>query len=261
MRIVLGFGQSRTTLASGYCYDREMTRALERHRAGEVRVIPIIIEPCDWKETPLGHLKALPRDGKPISTWDNEDEAFHNAVTELRRILTQDNEVAHQHASEQNSVPSPSPSGRRYRVKREFDEIDRSQYRNQAFSKIRAFFESEMANIDGNQGLRGLFVDAGEQSFSCTLVNKNRSHGTAIITVNKGVAFQVWEMFHTHFRSTHHSIQLTVFFTIEADEYELYLTSLMTGLFDERHQRLTPEDAAKIIWRDFLEQAGVSYDC
>lgn len=47
---------------------------------------------------------------------------------------------------------------------------------------------------------------------------------------------------------------------IEADEYELYLTSIMPGLFDERRRRLTPEDVAKLIWRDFLEQAGVEYD-
>ena len=49
-------------------------------------------------------------------------------------------------------------------------------------------------------------------------------------------------------------------FSIEADEYELFLTPILASQFDERHQRLTPEDAAKIIWRDFLEQAGVSYN-
>src|SRR2546428_6575835 len=32
-------------LASDYCYDREMTRALERHQHGAVRVIPIILRP------------------------------------------------------------------------------------------------------------------------------------------------------------------------------------------------------------------------
>src|SRR5690349_5863095 len=35
-------------LASDYCYDKEMTRALERHKQGEARVIPIILRPCDW---------------------------------------------------------------------------------------------------------------------------------------------------------------------------------------------------------------------
>ena len=249
-------------LASGYCYDREMTRALERHHAGEVRVVPIIIEPCEWKETPLGRLKALPPDGKPVSTWENENEAFFDVVTELRRILTQDNqdnEAVYKPTSEQNSAPPPA--GPRYRVKREFDEIDRSQFRDQAFSKIRSFFEAEMANIDGNQGLRGLFVDAGEQNFNCTLVNKNRSHGTAKITVNKGGGSAgIGDISYTYSEYSPPNSANGIF-SIEADEYELHLTRILSGLFEERHQHLTPEDAAKIIWRDFLEQAGVSYDC
>ena len=249
-------------LASGYCYEREMTRALERHHAGEVRVVAIIIEPCDWKETPLGNLKALPYDGKPVSTWENENEAYLNVVTELRRILSQDkqdNEVAYIPPSEQNSAPRPTD--RRYRVKREFDEIDRSQFRNEAFSKIRTFFESEMANIDGNQGLRGLFVDAGKECFSCTLVNKNRPHGTAKITVNKGGGSAGMGDISYTFSEYSPFNSANGIFSIEADEYELHLTRILTGLFEERHRCLTQEDAAKIIWRDFLEQAGVSYDC
>ena len=243
-------------LASGYCYDREMTRALDRHHAGEVRVAPIIIRPCDWKETPLGRLKALPRDGKPVSTWVNEDEAYLDVVTELRRILTQDIEAAYKHTSEQKSAPSQAAPS--YRVKREFDEIDRSLFRDQAFSKIRTFFESEMANIDGHQGLRGLFVDAGEQSFSCTLVNKNRSHSTAKITVTKGGGISSMGDISYTFSEYSPLNSANGILTIEADEYELYLTSLMTAQVDERHRRLTPEDAGKIIWRDFIEQAGVS---
>src|SRR5262249_1606332 len=35
-------------LASGYCYEIEMRRAIERHEADQARVIPIIVRPCDW---------------------------------------------------------------------------------------------------------------------------------------------------------------------------------------------------------------------
>src|SRR5256885_1463819 len=34
-------------LTSDYCYEIEMTQALGRHEAGETRVIPIILRPCD----------------------------------------------------------------------------------------------------------------------------------------------------------------------------------------------------------------------
>jgi internalin A len=38
---------------SDYCYDVELKRAIARHDAGEARVIPIILRPCDWLKTPL----------------------------------------------------------------------------------------------------------------------------------------------------------------------------------------------------------------
>jgi hypothetical protein len=52
---------------SDYCYDVELRRAIARHDAGEARVIPIILRPCDWLKTPFGKLQALPRDGKSVS--------------------------------------------------------------------------------------------------------------------------------------------------------------------------------------------------
>ena len=47
-------------LASNYCYEVEMRRALERHAAGEARVVPVILRPCDWQGTELGRLMATP---------------------------------------------------------------------------------------------------------------------------------------------------------------------------------------------------------
>jgi len=72
-------------LASDYCYDLEMRRALERHEAGEARVIPIVLRPADnlWK-SPFGKLQALPTDGKAVTLWANEDEAFANIARGIR---------------------------------------------------------------------------------------------------------------------------------------------------------------------------------
>jgi len=47
-------------IASEYCYSVEMMRAMERHRAGEAHVIPIILRPTDWKGTPFEQLQVLP---------------------------------------------------------------------------------------------------------------------------------------------------------------------------------------------------------
>src|SRR3954471_1709733 len=39
-------------LASPYCWDVEVRRAMERHEAGTARVIPVILRPVDWHSAP-----------------------------------------------------------------------------------------------------------------------------------------------------------------------------------------------------------------
>jgi len=74
-------------LASDYCYDTEMTRALERHNDGEARVIPIILRAVDWHGSPFSKLQALPTDAKPVTSWPNQDEAFTDVARGIRRVV------------------------------------------------------------------------------------------------------------------------------------------------------------------------------
>jgi tetratricopeptide (TPR) repeat protein len=77
-------------MASQYCYDIEMRRAMERHRAGVAHVIPIILRPVDWKGAPFSQLQALPTDGKPITSWRGPsglDNAFQNATAGIRKVI------------------------------------------------------------------------------------------------------------------------------------------------------------------------------
>ena len=74
-------------LASDYCYDVEVKRALARHEAGEACVIPIILRPVDWKEAPFGKLKPLPIGGKPITRWSNLDDAFLDVAQGIRSAI------------------------------------------------------------------------------------------------------------------------------------------------------------------------------
>ena len=71
-------------VASDYCWSHEMTRALERHDAGEALVIPIILRPVDWDGAPFGRLQALPKDAKPITVWPNRDLAWVDVVRGIR---------------------------------------------------------------------------------------------------------------------------------------------------------------------------------
>ena len=77
-------------LASDYCYDVEMTRALERHDQGEARVIPVILRMVDgWQGAPFGKLQSLPTDGKPVTSWKIRDEAFADVARGIRQAIGQ----------------------------------------------------------------------------------------------------------------------------------------------------------------------------
>src|SRR5262245_8761563 len=64
-------------VASDYCWDIELKRALERHDEGTARVIPVLLRPVDnWRAAPFGKLQAAPTDGRPVTDWTNRDQAF-----------------------------------------------------------------------------------------------------------------------------------------------------------------------------------------
>jgi internalin A len=74
-------------IASDYCYDIEMTRALERHDAGLATVIPVVVRDVDWTDSPLGKLQALPKDGKAVKRWSDRDAAWRNVVDGVKKAV------------------------------------------------------------------------------------------------------------------------------------------------------------------------------
>ena len=73
-------------IASDYCLDIEVNQAMERHRTGNSIVVPVILRPCDWKSMPFGKLQAVPKDARPVTSWENRDEAFVDIATTIRKI-------------------------------------------------------------------------------------------------------------------------------------------------------------------------------
>src|SRR5450759_1885752 len=74
-------------LASDYCYGVEMQRALDRDKASQARVIPIIVRPVNWKGAPFAHLQVLPTDARAITAWNNRDEAWTDVANGIRKVL------------------------------------------------------------------------------------------------------------------------------------------------------------------------------
>jgi hypothetical protein len=76
-------------MASDYIETVEVKEAMARHTRGEVRVIPIILRPVEWTETPYHILQALPKRGKPVTKWTDRDEAFVDIIAGIRESIKQ----------------------------------------------------------------------------------------------------------------------------------------------------------------------------
>ena len=91
-------------LASDYAYSSEMALALKRHQKGETRVIPIILRPTFIENSPFSHLQFLPRNGKPVTSWTDINEAFFEIAAEIKRICDQIRSEIYFSSSEEKSL-------------------------------------------------------------------------------------------------------------------------------------------------------------
>jgi hypothetical protein len=146
-------------IASDYCYEREMMRAMERHEKGDAKVIPVILRPCDWHDLPFGKLAAAPKDGKPITTWANADEAFLDVERAIKGALTALRKNAEPDVLMRRAQPPPPAwvgatsdalAGLRssnLRIKKEFSDLDLDRFRQEGFEFIAKFFENSMQEL------------------------------------------------------------------------------------------------------------------
>jgi hypothetical protein len=192
-------------LASRYCFEVELKRALERHESREARVIPVILEPCDWHASPLSKLLAVPRDGKPVSKYTNANEAYLEVVQAIRAAL-QELEIE----LEPSAVPEPATAnapiiqGARSSnlgIRKEFTAHERDQFLLDGFEFMQRFFEGSLDELmKRNSGLKVRYrlVDAnrftaeiylnGEQATSCTIaISEHRGAGRHSITYSSGI--------------------------------------------------------------------------
>ncbi len=245
-------------LNSRYCYEAEMQKAIAKHDAGEIVVVPIILEPCDWLASPLKRFKAIPRDGKAISEWTNQNTAFLDVVTELRRLVQSIGSAmtpAAKPISGQQSVPS------RYRIKKTFDEIDYQDFRREAYEAIRDYFEKSAREIDGVEGLRGRYQAIDPQGFTCSVANqliKSGREGVAHITVRSSASRHgLGDIYYSHSANAPENTA-NGSFRVDADEYRQFLRGdFFTG--ESRERVWSPQEAAQRLWEDLLERAGISY--
>jgi hypothetical protein len=243
-------------IASDYCYDAEMTQALEMHNSGKARVIPVILHPCDWHSLPFGRLQALPKDGKPISKYPNLHDAFLEVTLGIRAVAKEfDSAIETETATKAGRVEVASPvatiRSSNLRIKKTFTQREKDKFERDAYEYIEKYFENsltelearnsnietEFRRIDADQFTASAYVN-GTDASSCVIRFQGRGGFGGGITYSYGKP--------TNGGGMNESL------SVGDDSHTLYLKAIGFNIRSDRNAQLTLEGAAEAYWEMFM---------
>jgi hypothetical protein len=246
-------------IASNYCYTQEFKEALQRQEAGTIIIVPVIVEPCDWLNTPFSQFKAVPKDGKPVSTWENKNTAFLDVVQNLRKLISMG--VVPGGGKTPNVPKSPTGMSRNYRVQKDFDSIEKMDFVEQTFQEVKELLKRYIDEITQMENVKVRTVKDTKTEMECILVNRNKiaAESQMRITTEKGNSgFSVM-------RSAEGQIgysigmgnQRTRNFSLSVDQYHLFWVDGNYYGSSGKAKELSARDMADLIWNEWLESVGI----
>jgi len=251
-------------LASDYCYNAEMHRALERHKRNEACVIPVILRSCDWHHAPFSTLLVTPTDGRPVSKFSSQDDAFLEVVTAIRRVVSEREPRREGALSPQGygllpNLPTlDAPRSSNLRIRKTFSDHDRDTFSSESFEYVANFFENslnELSNrnsevsshfkrIDANRFAAVIYV-SGEALTECCIFLS----GHASWNVKNGIFYS------SNASSNGNGFNESI--SIVSDGYGLFWQllglSLLGGKQDAK-KLLTQQGAAEYFWNMLISR-------
>ena len=242
-------------IASDYCYEREMKRALEKHERGDARVIPVILRPCDWHDLPFGKLLATPRDGRPITKWPNTDEAFQDVVTAIKgalKHLGQNPQPSTARVTDPGKATSTlPPRTSNLRIKKQFTDLDKDRFRHEGFEYIANFFENSLQElVRRNPDLQQTFrrIDANRFTAAAYRNGEKICRGSASLggstMTSESIEYSMTD------EARHGGMNEAVM--VRADDEMIYFEALGMQSFGTSNERLTFQGAAELFWELFI---------
>lgn len=243
-------------LNSDYCYGVELKRALEKHVEGTAHVLPVIAEVCDWKSSPIGAVKAIPKDGKPLSKYANINEGLLEVVDEIRRISEKRKGSSAKNnpavGTNTGSVSAPAIRTSNLRLKKEFSAADRDRFLFSSFEFMSNFFESSLKELEvRNKGIETMFRSINANVFNCQIYKNGAAASQCQVSLGNGIGRSHQLTYSSQLRENSYNECLSV----GDDGVVLFLSPMMGSLGQKKtDDRLTQEGAAEYFWSMLIER-------
>lgn len=248
---------------SDYCYDIEMKRALEKHKNGESRVIPIILEHCDWHPAPFGNLLALPKDGNPVTEYPNQNKAFTEIAKGIRKVISEtQSESAKSDSTISKSKPQNTSSAQRkdpqrssnLRVKKRFTEKEKDDFLRECFVYIFKFFKNSLEELKNRNSFIDYNLDKlNSQSFTVKLYSEESLINQCKIWQGSDFGSSEAIKFSNSISSTNSFNEI---FSVEDDGYQQFLVPsgiLNINKGQSMDKNLSAKGAAELLWDKLIE--------
>ena len=247
-------------LESDYCYSNEMQKALEMRSHSIAWVIPIILEHCDWKNTPLKNLLACPQDGKPVSDYPNPNKAYNEIVQDIRGVIDEISEKlpkTKKAASKESSITPVSKSkpvvvdnirSSNLRVKRKFTDYEKDTFKQNAFEYIAKYFNNSLEELkQRNPDIKYIF-DKEANRFYATIYRSGSEIASCLI-INRVGSVSWGGITYSHNKN---DSGINSSLNVEDDGYSLFLVPMlgMTG----NEEKLSEKGAADYYWSMLIER-------
>jgi len=247
-------------LESDYCYSNEMQKALEMRRQCSAWIIPIILEHCDWKNTPLKDLLVCPQDGKPVSDYPNPNKAYTEVVQEIRRVIGEISEKqpeSQKYTSKEGYMTSESKSkpvvvdnirSGNLRVKRKFTDYEKDTFKRKTFEYIAKYFRNSLEEIkQRNPDIKYMFDKEANKFYST--IYRSGSEIASCLIINR-VGSDSWGGITFSYNKDDSGINSSL--NVEDDGYSLFLIPMlgMTG----NEGKLSEKGAAEFYWSMLMER-------
>lgn len=239
-------------LASNYCYDVEVRRAMERHEEGSARVIAVILRPCEWRQTLFAKLLVTPTDGRPVVKWPTLDEAFLDVTNQIRAVLP---------AVPRTQAPSPAlpeppidrspPRSSNLRITRRFTDADRDRFMDEAFEYMARHFEGSLSELESRHSeIETTFKRIDAQCFKAAIYRDGQKASECFIEHGSGVGLGNG-ITYAHQQSQGNGGSFSEHLSLDEAEQALGLKSL--GMSMQTRCHLTHEGAAELYWDRLIE--------
>src|SRR6266851_2081600 len=235
-----------------------MSRAMEKHQEGSARVIPVILHPCDWQNAPFGALRATPTDGKPVSMFANQHEAFAIIAKDIREAAAQfspssTRSTARPPSASERSAAAPGIRSSNLRVKRDFSDHEQDQFLEDSFEYMARYFEGSLVELaQRNPHIQKRFRRIDANSFTAAVYADGRRAAQCTIWMGGRNAFSSGIVYSNQENTPGGSFNETL--NLMDDGYILSLKPLgMPLLSQRREESLSQQGAAEYYWSLFIE--------